>query len=164
VVLTLAFVVIASLIGMKLLFAGDRLNIGTELPGTVPMILYGFGIGLCGSLMGVSGGAISTIVLTLYGKPIHNAIATSSGVAVPISIAGAIGFALAGWPHEAQLPPLSLGFVSLIGLVVVAPVASYMAPYGARLAHRLSRRKLEVAFGCFLLLVSLRFVINLIWA
>jgi uncharacterized membrane protein YfcA len=83
---------------------------------------------------------------------------------VPVSVAGAVGFALAGWPHEAQLPPLSLGFVSLIGLVVVAPVASYMAPYGARLAHRLSRRKLEVAFGCFLLLVSLRFVINLIWA
>jgi uncharacterized membrane protein YfcA len=47
---------------------------------------------------------------------------------------------------------------------VVAPVASFVAPYGARLAHRLSRRKLEVAFGCFLLLVSLRFVINLIWA
>jgi uncharacterized membrane protein YfcA len=164
VVLTLAFVVIASLIGLKLLFAGDRLNIGSELPGTVSMILYGFGIGLCGSLMGVSGGAISTIVLTIYGKPIHNAIATSSGVAVPVSIAGAIGFALAGLPHEAQLPPLSLGFVSLIGLVVVAPVASFVAPYGARLAHRLSRRRLEVAFGCFLLLVSLRFVINLVWA
>ena len=80
------------------------------------MALYGFGIGLCGSLMGVSGGAISTIVLTLYGKPIHNAIATSSGIAVPITIAGAIGFILAGLPHEAQLPPLSLGFVSLIGL------------------------------------------------
>lgn len=162
VVLTLAFVVIASLIAMKLLFAGDRLNIGSELPATVPMILYGFGIGLCGSLMGVSGGAISTIVLTVYGKPIHNAIATSSGVAVPVSIAGAVGFALAGLPHEAQLPPLSLGFVSLIGLVVVAPVASFMAPYGARLAHRMSRRRLEVAFGCFLLLVSLRFLFTLI--
>ncbi len=162
VVLTLAFVVIASLIAMKLLFAGDRLNIGSELPGTVPMMLYGFGIGLCGSLMGVSGGAISTIVLTVYGKPIHNAIATSSGVAVPVSIAGAIGFALAGLPHEAKLPPFSLGFVSLIGLVVVAPVASFMAPYGARFAHRLSRRRLEVAFGCFLLLVSLRFLVSLI--
>ena len=148
---------------MKLLFAGDRLNIGTELPGPVPMALYGFGIGLCGSLMGVSGGAISTIVLTLYGKPIHKAIATSSGVAVPISIAGAIGFALAGLPHEAQLPPLSLGFVSLIGLVVTAPDANFLAPYGARFAHRLSRRTLEIAFGCFLLLVSLRFLINLIW-
>ena len=31
--------------------------------------------------MGVSGGAISTIILTVYGKPIHNAVATSSGVA-----------------------------------------------------------------------------------
>ena len=97
------------------------------------MALYGFGIGLCGSLMGVSGGAISTIVLTLYGKPIHQAVATSSGVAVPIAIAGAIGFMLAGLPHEAQLPPFSLGFVSLIGLAVMAPVASFFAPYGAQL-------------------------------
>ena len=127
------------------------------------MTLYGFGIGLCGSLMGVSGGAMSNIVLTLYGKPIHNAVATSSGVGVPITIAGAIGYMLAGLPHQAQLPPLSLGFVSLIGLVVMAPVASFMAPYGARLAHRLSRRRLEMAFGCFLLLVSLRFVISLVW-
>ena len=80
-VLTLAFVVIASLIALKLLFAGDRWNLGTELPGPAPMTLYGFGIGLCGSLMGVSGGALSTMVLTLYGKPIHNAVATSAGIA-----------------------------------------------------------------------------------
>ena len=157
-VLTLAFVVVASLIAMKLLFAGDRWNIGSELPGKLPMTLYGFGIGFCGSLMGVSGGAISTIVLTLYGRPIHNAIATSSGLAVPVSVAGAIGFMLAGLPHQASLPPLSLGFVSLIGFAVTAPVASFVAPYGARLAHRLSRRTLEIAFGCFLLLVALRFL------
>ena len=97
------------------------------------MTLFGFGIGLGGSLMGVSGGGLSTIVLTLYKQPIHNAVATSSGLAVPITIAGSIGFALAGLPHEAQLPPFSLGFVSLIGLVVMAPVASFMSPYGARL-------------------------------
>jgi uncharacterized protein len=132
------------------------------LPGPVPMALYGFGIGFCGSLMGVSGGAISTIVLTLYGKPIHSAVATSSGVAVPVVIAGAIGFILAGLPHQAQLPALSLGFVSLIGVAIVAPVASYVAPYGAHLAHRMSRRMLEVAFGCFLLAVSVRFVVSLI--
>jgi len=161
-VMTTAFVVIASLIAVKLLFAGDRWNIGTELPGPVPMALYGFGIGFCGSLMGVSGGAISTIVLTLYGKPIHDAVATSSGVAVPVVIAGAIGFILAGLPHQAQLPALSLGFVSLVGVAIVAPAASYVAPYGAHLAHRMSRRMLEVAFGCFLLAVSVRFVISLI--
>ena len=126
------------------------------------MALYGFGIGLCGSLMGVSGGAISTMVLTIYGKPIHNAVATSAGIGVPITAAGAIGFALAGLPHQALLPPFSLGFVSLIGLVVMAPVASLVSPYGARLAHRLSRRTLEIAFGCFLLLVSLRFLVSLL--
>jgi uncharacterized membrane protein YfcA len=161
-VFTLAFVVIASFIAIKLLFAGDRWNLGTVLPGPVPMTLYGFGIGLCGSLMGVSGGALSTIVLTVYGKPIHNAVATSAGIGVPITIVGAVGFILAGLPHQALLPPFSLGFVSLIGLALMAPVSSFTAPYGARLAHRLSRRKLEVAFGCFLLLVSLRFLVTLI--
>jgi len=160
-VFAVSFVLIASFIAIKLLFAGDRWNLGTELPGTVPMALYGFGIGLCGSLMGVSGGAISTMVLTIYCKPIHNAVATSAGIGVPITAAGAIGFALAGLPQEALLPPFSLGFVSLIGLVVMAPVASLVSPYGARLAHRLSRRTLEIAFGCFLLLVSLRFLVSL---
>jgi uncharacterized membrane protein YfcA len=161
-VLTVAFVVVASFIACKLLFAGDRWNLGSELPGPLPMKLYGFGIGFFGSLMGVSGGAISTIILSVYGKPIHNAVATSSGVAVPITIAGAIGFVLAGLPHQAELPPLSLGFVSLIGLAVTAPLASLVAPYGAHLAHRLPRRTLEMAFGGFLLAVSLRFLVSLI--
>jgi len=160
-VITLAFVVIATLIAVKFLFASSRWHLGKELPGPVGMAFYGFGIGLCGSLMGVTGGAISTIILTLYGKPIHNAIATSAGIAVPICIAGAIGYALAGLPHQAQLPPLSVGFVSLIGFVLVGPVASFVAPYGARMAHRLSRRTLEIAFGCFLQLVALRFLVSL---
>ena len=160
-VLTVAFVLVASFIAFKLLFAGDRWNLGNELLGPGPMTLYGFSIGFFGSLMGVSGGALSTIVLTVYSKPIHNAVATSSGVAVPVAIAGAIGFMLAGLPHQAELPPLSLGFGSLIGLAVTAPVASYVAPYGAHLAHRLPPRTLEIAFGCFLLLVSLRFLVSL---
>jgi uncharacterized protein len=161
-VFKIAFVLIASFIATKFLFAGDRWNLGTDLPGTVPMTCYGFVIGLAGSLMGVSGGSLSNIVLTLYGKPIHNAVATSSGLGVPITIVGTIGYILAGLPHEALLPPFSLGFVSLIGLVVMAPVSSLTAPYGARLAHRLSRRTLEVAFSCFLLLVSARFLVSLV--
>jgi uncharacterized membrane protein YfcA len=122
-VFVLAFVVIATFIAIKFLFAGDRWNLGDDLPGALPMTLYGFGIGLGGSLMGVSGGALSTIVLTVYGKPIHNAVATSAGLGVPITIAGTLGYILAGLPHQAMLPPLSLGFVSLIGLVVMAPVS-----------------------------------------
>jgi uncharacterized membrane protein YfcA len=111
--------------------------------------------------MGVSGGSLSNIVLTLYGKSIHNAVATSAGIGVPITIVGTIGYVLAGLPHHAQLPPLSLGFVSAIGFVVMSPVSSLIAPYGARLAHKLSPRNLEIAFSVFLLLVSVRFLVSL---
>jgi len=160
-VFKIAFVVIAAFIASKFMFAGDRWNIGTELPGPWLMRFYGFAIGLAGSLMGISGGSLSNIVLTLYGKSIHQAVATSAGLGVPITIVGALGYVLAGLPHQAMLPPLSLGFVSLIGVVVMAPVSSFVAPYGARLAHNLSRRKLEIAFSVFLLLISLRFLISL---
>jgi uncharacterized protein len=62
----------------------------------------------------------------------------------------------------AQLPPLSIGFVSLVGFVLMAPVSSFTTTYGVRLAHWLPRRKLEVAFGIFLILVALRFAASLI--
>src|ERR1700683_3525742 len=89
-VFKLAFVLIAGFIATKFLFAGDRWNLGTDLPGAMPMTLYGVGIGLAGSVMGVSGGSLSNIVLTLYGKPIHNAVATSAGLGVPLTIVGNI--------------------------------------------------------------------------
>jgi uncharacterized protein len=161
VVFKLAFVLIAGFIAAKFLFAGDRWNLGDDLPGTMPMTLYGFAIGLAGSLMGVSGGSLSNIVLTLYGKPIHNAVATSSGLGVPITIVGTLGYILAGLHDRALLPPLSLGFVSLVGVAVMAPVSSFVAPFGARLAHRMSRRALEIVFSLFLLSVSLRFLVSL---
>ena len=89
------------------------------------LTIYGFITGLFSSLVGVSGGAISNAVLTLYGQPMQRAVATSAGIGVPITIAGTIGYILAGWRHMAELPPLSIGFVSLIGLVLMAPVSSY---------------------------------------
>jgi uncharacterized protein len=161
-VFKIAFVVIAAFIAAKFLFAGDRWNFGTDLPGRLPMTAYGFGIGLAGSLMGISGGSLSNIVLTLHGKSIHQAVATSAGLGVPITIAGTLGYIAAGLPHQALLPPLSLGFVSLIGVVVMAPVSSLTAPYGAMCAHRLPRRTLEIAFASFLLLVSARFLVSLV--
>ena len=69
---------------------------------------------------------------------------------------------LAGLPKQALMPPLSIGYVSLIGFALMAPVSSYTAPVGARLAHSLPKRKLEIGFGIFLLIVSARFIVSLI--
>jgi uncharacterized membrane protein YfcA len=161
-VFKIAFVIFAAFIGTKMLFAGDRWNLGHELPGRGLLAVYGFITGLFSSLVGVSGGAISNAVLTLYGQPMQRAAATSAGIGVPITIVGTVGYAIAGWPYMAQLPPLSIGFVSLLGFVLMAPVSSYTASYGVRLAHWLPRRRLEIGFGIFLMLVSLRFIATLI--
>jgi uncharacterized membrane protein YfcA len=160
--LKIAFMVIASAIAARLLFGGDRWRLSDELPGRATMTAYGFLIGLGSSLMGISGGSLATAALTLHGKSIHNAVATAAGIGVPISIAGTIGYALAGLPHEAALPPLSLGFVSLIGVIAIAPISTIVSPLGARIAHALPRRWLEIAFALFLLSVALRLVVSLI--
>jgi uncharacterized membrane protein YfcA len=162
-VLKIAFVLVASVIAIKLMFGRESWRLADELPGRVAMTAWGFGVGLASSLMGTSGGSVSNMILTLYGKSIHQAVATSAGLGVPITIAGTIGYMLGGLPQQALLPPLSIGFVSLIGFAVMAPVSSFTAPYGARLAHALPKRRLEIALGIFLLVVSVRFVVSLVW-
>jgi uncharacterized membrane protein YfcA len=161
-VFKIAFAGLAAIIAAKLLFAGERWTFGATLPGRAAMRGYGYAIGLGSALMGISGGSLATMVLTLYRRPIHQAVATSAGIGVPITIAGTIGYVLAGLPHRAALPPLSIGFVSLVGVAMMAPIASYVAPLGARLAHRAPKRWLEIAFGLFLLAVSVRFVTSLL--
>jgi uncharacterized membrane protein YfcA len=161
-VFKVAFVVIAAIIASKLLIGGDAWRLSDELPGRVPMIGYGFLIGLGSSLMGISGGSLATMALTLHGRPIHNAVATSAGIGVPISIAGTLGYIAAGLSHQALLPPLSIGFVSVIGLVAIAPISSWVAPLGARLAHALPKRWLEIGFGLYLLAVAVRFLVSLV--
>jgi uncharacterized membrane protein YfcA len=160
-VFKLAFVVIAAIIATKLLAGRETWVLGRSLPGRAGMTGCGFLVGLASSLMGISGGSIATMMMTLYGVPIHNAVATSAGLGVPITIAGTLGYLIAGLPHQSQLPPLSLGFVSVIGVVMIAPISSWIAPLGARLAHALPRRRLEVGFGLFLIAASLRFVVSL---
>jgi uncharacterized protein len=162
-VLKIAFVVITGTIGLKLLIGRADWRIASELPARVGMTVCGFILGLGSSLIGVSGGSISAMILTLYGRPIHNVVATSAALGVPITIAGVIGYVLAGLPQQAMMPPLSLGFVSFIGFALMAPVSSYTAPFGARLAHALPKRRLEIAFAAFLLAASCRFLASLIW-
>jgi uncharacterized membrane protein YfcA len=161
-VFKIAFVIIAAIIAGKLLFGRESWRLGNELPEHPLARLYGLAVGLMASLTGVSGGSLCTMVLTLYGKPIHQAVATSAGIVVPIAIAGTLGYIAAGLPHQEDLPLFSIGFVSLLGFALMAPVASLTASYGARLAHTLPRRGLEIAFGLFLLAASLRFLASLV--
>jgi uncharacterized protein len=157
-VFKVAFAVIAGVIAVKLLFGRESWRIADDLPRGPALRLYGYLIGLSSSLMGVSGGSVANMIMMLYGKTIHTAVATSAGLGVPIAIVGTVGFMLAGLPHQSLMPPLSIGYVSLVGFIVMAPVSSYVAAFGARLAHKMPQRRLEIMFGLFLAVMALRFI------
>jgi uncharacterized membrane protein YfcA len=155
----MVFIFVALLNAVRLIFDLPW-RFGTDMPKGPLMRAYGFIIGLLSSLMGIGGGQISTMIMTFYNRPIHQAVSTSAGVGILISIPGALGYMAAGF-DKAGLPPLSIGYVSAIGLVLFAPVSVWTAPIGVKLAHSLAKRTLERAFGIFLLLVSLRFIASL---
>ncbi|HWL58003.1 MAG TPA: sulfite exporter TauE/SafE family protein [Paracoccus sp. (in: a-proteobacteria)] len=159
-VFQLVFVVVATVIATRLLTGGKGWRVAEHLPGRALLNIYGGVIGFLSALMGIGGGALSNLVMTLHGVPIHRAISTSAGVGVLIAIPGTIGYMIAGW-GKPGLPPDSVGFVSLATFALTIPTALLTARLGVRLAHALSRRRLEVAFGLFLLTVSARFVYSL---
>ena len=157
-VLKIVFICVASINAFKLLAGRDDWRLGDSLPGKLGLGTFGLVIGLASSLMGIGGGVISNMFLTLFGVGMHSAIATSAGLGVLISIPGAIGYIVAGWSKMAALPPLSFGYVSLLGFLLVAPTSTFLAPYGARLAHNTPKRRLEIAFGLFLVITASRFL------
>ena len=165
----IVFVCVAWSAATRLFLARDGWKFGDDVPTGPLMRIYGFFIGLLSTLMGVGGGLFANLLMTFYGRPIHQAVATSSALAVLISIPGALGYVYAGWPAAARFPdvaalqpPFALGYVSLIGALVVMPTTLITAPLGVKAAHALSKRKLEVAFGCYLFIVGGRFVISLL--
>ncbi|OYY12714.1 MAG: hypothetical protein B7Y70_04570 [Rhizobiales bacterium 35-68-8] len=162
-VLQAAFVIIALIMAFKILFGRSSWRFGDTLPGNGAMRAYAFFVGLAAALVGLSGGGLVTMILTLYGVPIHVAVATSAGIGMLIPIPGIIGYAVGGLSHLDQLPPFSIGYVSLIGFACMAPVSTAVAPFGARLAHALPKRALELGFGIFLLIMAARFLIAIIW-
>ena len=162
------FVGVAWSAAARLLLGKENWRLGAEMPKGIFMKVYGFFIGLLSTLMGIGGGLFSNLLMTFYGRPIHQAIGTSAGLAVLISIHGALGYIYAGWPAASRFPevaalqlPFAVGYISIIGALLVMPTSLLVAPLGVRVAHFLTKRKLEIAFGCYLLIVSSRFVVSL---
>ena len=158
----IVFIVIAGGNAILLLVGRKDWRIMEHEPGTWPMRSLGFLIGIISSLMGISGGMLSNVLLLMLGRTIQQAVATSSGLGVFISIPGAIGYIFAGWGKMVLLPPFSIGFISLIGFLLLTPLSVLLAPIGARLAHGLSKRSLELAYGFYLFVVAARFASTLI--
>ncbi len=147
------FAVMALLMGIKLLLPLDDRVIGEQPPAGVFGAVTGGLIGLFSSLMGIGGATFSVPVMTLYGIPIHRAVGTASVIGLVIALPGTLGYIIGGYGHPG-LPPWSLGYVNLAGVLVIAPAAMAMAPVGVAVAHKLPHRRLSLLFGLFLFIAA----------
>jgi uncharacterized protein len=157
---------IAFLLAMsaKLFFGREHWRLGDAIPNSRLVEAYGVFVGMVSTLLSIGGGAFMTMFLTLYNRPIKTAIGTSSGVGPLIAIPGMLGFMWAGWPFSQAggLPMGSVGYVNVIGALLIMPLSVMMAPVGARLAQGLSKRTLEIGLGCFMLSMAVRFGFSLL--
>ncbi len=158
--LKLIWVICATIMSARLFLARDSWSLGTDVPMGRGLKIYGLFVGAISTLMSIGGGVFISTMMTLYGRSMHQAVGTSSGFGPLIAIPGAIGFVWAGY-GASGLPPGSLGYVSLIGAAIVIPASVTAAPYGARMAHGISKRKLELFFATFLALIAVRFFVSL---
>ena len=154
-VLAIVFASLAFLVAVKMLFFPSSRNLTEEVPGGPLVPIIPTAIGGFSSMMGIGGGTFSVMTLTLFNEPIHRAVGTAALFGLVISLPGMLGFAIAGW-GDPRIPAGSLGYVILVGFACIAPVTVLAAPLGAKIAHSFSAERLNMLFGAFLVLASLR--------
>lgn len=126
-----------------------------KLPGTSRLTAWGAGIGTVSSLLGIGGGTLTVPLLTWCNVPLREAVGTSAAGGLPIALAGATSFAIAGW-GTAGLPAGATGYVYWPAFLALAPTTVLFAPLGARLAHTLPTLLLRRLFAVFVLVVGVR--------
>ncbi|NWK97057.1 permease [Sphingobium lactosutens] len=120
--------------------------------GIVRMGIAG-GLGTFSSLLGIGGGVIAIMVMTLCGRTIHRAIATASGIGTLIAIPTTIGFAIIGF-GETGLPWGSLGYINVPATLAIASMSMLTAPLGVAAAHSLPAGPLKKIFGVYLIVIA----------
>lgn len=153
-VLAGVFGVVALVVAVKMLLPLDEWRIAQDAPRGPAGAATSAVIGGVSAVMGIGAGTLAVPMLNVCGYCIHRAVGTAAFFGLLISIPGTLGYLIAR--PGSDLPWMSVGFVSFVGLAIIGPGSMMTATLGARAAHRLSRRKLSLAFGVFLLCVGAR--------
>ncbi|WP_347313144.1 sulfite exporter TauE/SafE family protein [Defluviimonas sp. SAOS-178_SWC] len=109
-------------------------------------------VGFLSVLMGIGGGSFGVPLMSLFGMPIHRAVATAAGFGVVIAVPSVSGFLLSAADVP---PPFTVGSVNLPAFVVIIAMTLITAPWGVRFAHAMDPKPLKRVFAVFLTLVAL---------
>jgi uncharacterized membrane protein YfcA len=142
---------LAICVGLYLAFSSAAWRLGERMPGGIVRAIVSPAIGFLSVLMGIGGGSFGVPTMTLFGVPIHRAVATAAGFGVIIAVPSVIGFLMV---DIEVAPPLTVGAVNFLAFGLVVSMTLITAPWGAALAHRLDPGPLKRLFGGFLILVA----------
>lgn len=131
------------------------------LPGKLGLFISGTVIGGIASLLSAGGAFLSIPFLAWCSVPLRRAVGTAAAIGFPIALAGSAGYAIQGM-RVPGLPQMSLGFIYLPALVLIASTSMLIAPLGARLAHRLPVKRLRIILALFLYAMAARMLAD-IW-
>ncbi len=157
--LAIVYGVCLALIGLQMGLMPERFTLAKDLPTGWMRRIVGTTIGGLSAMMGIGGGSFGGLTMTLCGRPIHQAVATASGFGVAIGAAAALGFVIFGW-DAAGRPPFSVGYVNVPAAIVMGVLTTAVAPWGAKLAHRLDKRMLRKAFAVYMIATALSVVVK----
>jgi uncharacterized protein len=129
------------------------------LPGRFATFGMGGLIGFLASLVGAGGAFISVPFMTRCNVKIHDAVGTSAALGFPVALAGTLGYVWAGRSLP-QMPPGSLGYLYLPGLLAISAASMTTAPLGARTAHRMDVRPLQKVFALMLYAIAAYFLLR----
>ncbi len=146
------FGVLALVIGLYLGLGRAHWRLGPAMPSGALRWLLAPLVGFLSVLMGIGGGSFGVPLMSLFGVPIHRAVATAAGFGVIIAVPSVVGFLLM---PVAAAPPLSIGAVNLPAFALVVAMTLITAPVGVRIAHALDPRPLKRVFAVFLVIVAL---------
>jgi len=156
-VLVLIFGVFISAIALQFIFGRPDWKLANEVPGGIAPPLAGTVLGGLCALLGIGFGSIGVTLMALCGKRIHSAIGTAAALGFFIAAPATIGYIISG-QNVTGLPDWSLGYVNLLGFVLISLTSFLCAPLGVKSAHNLSQDKLRLVFGVCLLVLALNMV------
>jgi hypothetical protein len=130
-----------------------------QLPGNPAMTLTGMAIGAVSAVIGIGGGTMTVPFLVWGNMALRRAVATSSACGLPIAVAGAAGFVIAGW-NETSLPEYASGYLYWPALTAISLASLFFAPLGAKLAHTLPTSLLRRFFAVFLAVLGVRMLLS----
>ncbi|WP_208354351.1 sulfite exporter TauE/SafE family protein [Pseudaestuariivita rosea] len=128
-------------------------RLAETMPTGILRAVYSTIVGFLSVLMGIGGGSFGVPLMTLHGRPIHNAVATAAGFGALIALPSCIAFLFVPIPADVR-PPLTIGAVNIGAFGVIIAMTLLTAPIGASIAHKMNPKPLKRVFAVFLILVA----------